>query len=64
MATPSLFYPINPIEGADRIMLAQVDGWQSVVQKDEYAVGDRIIYVEIGSFLPIRPEFEFLRRSS
>lgn len=53
-----------PIEGADLIELAKVDGWQCVVKKGEFEKGDYCIYFEIDSFLPIKPEFEFLRKSS
>jgi len=56
---------IEPIEGADRIELATVDGWKVVVAKDVgHAVGDVVVYCEIDSFLPIKPEFEFLRKTS
>ena len=50
-----------PIEGKDRIELAGVLGWQVIVVKGEYKVGDKVIFVEIDSVLPERPEFEFLR---
>lgn len=55
---------ILPIAGADRIVLAVVDGWKCVVKKGEFQPGDHAIYCEIDSFLPIREEFEFLRSSS
>jgi RNA ligase (TIGR02306 family) len=56
---------IQPIEGADMIELAIVDGWKVVVAKDvKHEVGDSVVYCEIDSFLPIKPEFEFLRKSS
>jgi len=56
---------LKPIEGADNIELAIVDGWQVVVAKNvEHKVGDFIVYCEIDSFLPIKEEFEFLRKSS
>ena len=55
---------IEPIEGADRIELAHVLGWQCVVNKGEFKPMDLGVYFEIDSFLPIRPEFEFLRASS
>ena len=55
---------IEPIDGADRIELAHVLGWQCVVKKGEFKEGDYCVYFEIDSFLPIRPEFEFLRASS
>lgn len=52
---------IMPIEGKDRIVLATVDGWSVIVQKDQFNVGDRCVYVEIDSVLPEKPEFEFLK---
>lgn len=55
---------IRPIPGADRIVCAMVDGWPVVTQKDGISIGDRVAYFEIDSYLPIRPEFEFLRKSS
>ena len=55
---------IIPIENADAIEIALVDGWKVVTKKDEYKPGDMCIYCEIDSFLPIREEFEFLRKSS
>ena len=55
---------VKPIEGADTIELAVVDGWQTVTKKGEFQAGDLCVYFEIDSFLPIREEFEFLRKSS
>ena len=56
---------ILPIEGADAIELAIVNGWKVVVAKNVgHKVGDKVVYCEIDSFLPIEPEFEFLRKSS
>ena len=56
---------IQPIEGADKIELATVDGWNVIVAKDVgHNVGDIVIYCEVDSFLPISPSFEFLRKSS
>lgn len=56
---------IRPIDGADRIELASIGGWNVVVAKDVgHQVGNKVIYCEIDSFLPIEPEFEFLRKSS
>lgn len=54
----------EPIEGADKIELAYVLGWQCVVNKGQFKPMDLAVYFEIDSFLPIRPEFEFLRSSS
>ena len=65
LATIRKIKEIRPIEGADAIELAIVDGWQVVVAKNVgHKVGDSVVYCEIDSFLPIREEFEFLRKSS
>jgi RNA ligase (TIGR02306 family) len=56
---------ITPIDGADKIELATIDSWKVVVAKDaNHKSGDMVIYCEIDSFLPIKEEFEFLRKSS
>lgn len=53
---------IRPIENADAIEVATVDGWHCVVKKDEFKVGEKVIYFEIDSLLPhTNPVFEFLR---
>ena len=52
---------IQPIEGADAIDHASVLGWQLIVKKNEFKVGDLCVYCEIDSLLPEKPEFEFLR---
>lgn len=43
---------IQPIEGADAIVVATVDGWKVVVKKGEFAVGDLAVYLEIDSWVP------------
>jgi len=55
---------ILPIPDADAIEIAMINSWKVVVKKGEYKEGDLCIYCEIDSFLPIREEFEFLRKSS
>jgi len=52
---------ITPIEGADAIETAHVLGWQVVVKKGEYKVGDLCCYVQIDTVMPDNPEYEFLR---
>jgi RNA ligase (TIGR02306 family) len=54
---------IKPIPGADAIEAIRVDGWWCVSKKNEFKVDDLCVYFEIDSFLPVRPEFEFLRKS-
>ena len=53
---------ISPIEGADRIEVATVLGWKCVVaKKDNFNVGDLVVYFEIDSILPDLPMFEFMK---
>jgi RNA ligase (TIGR02306 family) len=54
---------IKPIDGADAIEAIRVDGWWCVSKKGEFQVDDLCVFFEIDSFLPVRPEFEFLRKS-
>jgi RNA ligase (TIGR02306 family) len=44
---------LRPIEGADRIELAGVLGWQVIVRKGDFFVGDLAVYFNIGSLLDI-----------
>lgn len=52
---------LEPIEGADAIEKATVLGWQLVVKKNEFMVGDLAVYCEIDCIMPDRPEYEFLK---
>ncbi len=52
---------ITPIDGADKIETATVLGWNIVVKKDEYKVGDLACYIQIDTVVPELPEYEFLR---
>lgn len=53
---------IQPIENADKIEVATVLGWKVVISKaDNFHIGDKVVYIEIDSKVPERPEFEFLR---
>lgn len=65
LATVRKITDLKQIDGADNIELAIVDGWQVVVAKNvQHKIGDFVVYCEIDSFLPIKEEFEFLRKSS
>lgn len=52
LATIRQIKELLPIEGADLIVTAVIDGWTVVVKKDEFKVGDPCVYFEIDSFLP------------
>jgi len=64
LATIRKIKEVRPIDGADKIELAIIDGWQVVIRKGEFKVGDKVVYLEVDSFLPIKPQYEFLRKSS
>ena len=54
---------IRLIEGADAIELAVFGGWQVVVKKaQEIRPGMPVVYCEIDSVFPDRPQYEFLRQ--
>lgn len=51
---------IRPIEGADRVEVAIVNGWHIMVRKDQFKPGDLAIYFEIDSKVPAEEPFMFL----
>ena len=54
---------IEPIEGYDRVELAEVGGWRIIVQKNQFKVGDPAIYFEVDSKVPSDREcFAFLAK--
>ena len=55
---------VEPIPNADAIERVRILGWWVVAKKGELKIGDKVVYCEIDSLLPERPEFEFLRASS
>ena len=64
LATLQRVLDVSPIENADFIEKIKIMGWNVVVKKDEFKVGDLGIYFEIDSFLPEIPKYEFMRSSS
>ena len=54
LATIRTIADIKPIEGADSIECAIVDGWTVVVKKGEFKVGETALYLEIDSWVPTR----------
>jgi hypothetical protein len=54
---------IDRIPDKDRIVYASFKnlGWQVIVDTAHH-VGDKVVYIEIDSILPEKPEYEFLRK--
>ena len=46
LATVRVIESIMPIEGADKIEKAIIDGWSVVIQKGDYFTGQKIIMAE------------------
>lgn len=52
---------LTPIENADKIETAHIRGWTVVVGKGEFEVGQKVLFFEIDSMLPLdNPLFAFL----
>lgn len=64
LASIQIVKEVRPIPGADAIEVVRINNWDVVSKKGEYKVGDFCVYCEIDSFLPIKEEFEFLRKTS
>jgi RNA ligase (TIGR02306 family) len=62
LASIQTILSLTPIEGADAILLAKVLGWELVVKKTEFQVGDKCVYFEIDSVLPIATWNDHLRK--
>lgn len=60
LATIQEIVDIQPIANADAIERVQVRGWWCVAKKGEFQKGDKVVYFEVDSFLPIIPQFSFL----
>lgn len=64
LASVQRILSLNQIENADSIELATINGWQCVVKKGEFQVGDLGVYLEIDAVPPIngphRELFSFL----
>jgi len=61
LASVQIITDIQPILGADNIVVASVLGWQVVVKKNEFNIGDKVCYIQIDTVVPELPEYEFLR---
>lgn len=63
LATIRKIKELRPIPGADKIEVAVIDGWECIVSKeDKFYVGELVVYIEIDSVLPPKPEFAFMEK--
>lgn len=54
---------ILPHANAERLEIVPVGGWQAVVKKGQFQVGDRAVYIQPDYTVPTaRPEFSFLAK--
>ena len=62
LATIRLIDDVLPIENADRLEQVVIGGWKVVVGKGEFKKGDKVVFFEIDSALPVEDErFNFLK---
>ncbi len=52
MAYVAMIEEKKAIEGADHIEAYRIDGWWVVDKKDQYQVGDLVVYCEVDSWIP------------
>lgn len=52
LASIQIIEEIKPIDKADAIEAARINGWWIVVKKQEYSVGDKVIFCEVDSWVP------------
>jgi RNA ligase (TIGR02306 family) len=62
LATIQRIKDIRPHTDADTLELATVLGWQVVVKKGEFEVGDKCVFIVVDTIVPETPDFEFMRR--
>ena len=52
LATIRVISQLKPIKGADLIEVAVIDGWEVVIKKGEFNIGDLCVYFGIDSWIP------------
>ena len=61
LASAQRIISLSAIEGADLIEKATLLGWEVVVKKDEFSVGQLVAYIQIDTVVPETEQLEFLR---
>ena len=60
LASIEVIKEIVPHNNADSLEIAKVLGWQSVVKKNEFKEGDKVVFVVIDTILPVADWSKFL----
>jgi RNA ligase (TIGR02306 family) len=60
LASVEIIKGLKPHPNADRLEIAQVLGWQTVVQKGIHKEGDKVVFIVIDSIVPRQSWSEFL----
>jgi RNA ligase (TIGR02306 family) len=60
LASIEVIADVRPHGNADRLEIATVLGWQTVVRKGEFKTGDRCVFIVIDTILPPAPWSAFL----
>jgi len=60
LASIEIISDLKPHPNADRLELATVLGWQTVVKKEQFKPGDKVIFITIDTIVPLKPWSEFL----
>ena len=61
LASIQVIKALSPIPDADAIEVAEVLGYKVVVKKGEFIVGDKCVFFEVDSILPVQPWSDFLK---
>lgn len=64
LASIQEIFDISPIPEADKIVCVKVLGWECVALKTEFSIGDKCVFFEIDSILPIADWNSHLRKGS
>ncbi|MDR2108851.1 MAG: hypothetical protein LBP28_05280 [Coriobacteriales bacterium] len=55
---------VENLKDSDFLAVAHIKGWQCVVKRGDFQLGDEVVYFEVDSFLPEQERYEFLRKTS
>lgn len=62
LASIEIIADISPHPNADALDVAKILGWQTIVKKGQFKVGDRVVFIVIDTILPDAPWSEFLKK--